>query len=72
MVSRTKSEDGDPRHHIQNLHAMLGEVAQHAREDVDKITDPKAQALFETSAEVLQGLMQAYDHALAKSETAWR
>jgi hypothetical protein len=31
---------------------MLRDVAAHAREDVGKVSDPKAQALFETTAEV--------------------
>ena len=48
-------------------HAM-----QHIREDVTKVSDPKAQALFETSAEVLGGLITAYEHFEQKSEPAWR
>jgi hypothetical protein len=44
----------------------------HMREDAAKVSDPKAQALFETSAEVLQGLITAYDHFEQKSEGAWR
>jgi hypothetical protein len=43
-----------------------------AYEDVGKVSDPKAQALFETSAEVLHGLITAYDHFEQKSEAAWR
>jgi hypothetical protein len=35
---------------------MLEEAREHAREDVGKIKDPKGQALFETTAEVLEGL----------------
>lgn len=40
---------------------MLDDTRRHAREDVGKIEDPKAQALFETTAEVLTGLITAYD-----------
>jgi hypothetical protein len=47
---------------------MLNSVVQHAREDVEKVTDPKARPLFETTAEVLEGLMGAYEHAMAKTE----
>lgn len=39
---------------------------------VSKVTDPKAQALFETTAEVAEGLVRAYDHFEQKSEPAWR
>jgi hypothetical protein len=37
-----------------------------------KVTEPKAQALFETSAEVLTGLAKAFDDFENKSEAAWR
>lgn len=32
----------------------------------------KAQALFETTAEVLGGLVHAYEHAEKKTEPAWQ
>ena len=51
---------------------MLDEVARHAREDVGKIAEPKAQALFETRAEVLSGLATAFDHYDRRSEPAWK
>jgi hypothetical protein len=38
--------ESDPRHHTQNIKGMLDEAARHCREDVGKIQDPKAQALF--------------------------
>jgi hypothetical protein len=50
---------------------MLADVARHAREDVRKVDDPRAQALFETTAEVLTGLETAYEHFENKSEPAW-
>jgi hypothetical protein len=37
-----------------------------------RVTDPKALALFETTAEVLQGLITAYEHFEQKSEPVWR
>ena len=64
--------ESDPRHHTQNIKGMLDEAARHCREDVGKITDPRAQALFETTAEVLKGLMAAYDHFEQRSEPAFR
>jgi hypothetical protein len=62
----------DVRHHTAKLRRMLDEVARHAREDVGKIAEPKAQALFETTAEVLSGLATAFDHYDRGSETAWK
>ena len=64
--------ESDPRHHTSNIRRMLDDAARHAREDVAKVDDPKAQALFETTAEVLKGLAKAYDDFEARSERAWR
>ena len=50
----------------------MGQLIAHLREDVGKITEPKAQSLFETSAEVLTGLVKAFDDYEKKSETAWK
>jgi hypothetical protein len=45
---------------------------EHARQDVAKVDDPKAQALFETTAEVLAGLKKAYEHFEQGTEGAWK
>jgi hypothetical protein len=47
---------------------MLSATRPHAREDVVKISDPKAHALCETSAEVLLGLVKAFEDFEQKSE----
>lgn len=62
----------DSRHHADFLRQKLEDVMQHAREDVAKVDDPKAQALFETTAEVLGGLCAALRHFEERSEPAWR
>jgi hypothetical protein len=72
VQNKTPHEESDPRHHTQRLKQMLKDTAAHAREDVAKTSDPKAQALFETSAEVLLGLAKAFEDFEKKSETAWR
>ena len=73
MASTNKNyPESDPRHHTQNIKGMLDEAARHCREDVGKIEDPRAQALFETTAEVLKGLVTAYDHFEQASEPAFR
>jgi hypothetical protein len=64
--------ESDPRHHTANIKRMLEDAARHAREDVTKVDDPKARALFETSAEVLDGLRKAYEDFEKKDEAAWR
>lgn len=62
MPDQTKSQyqESDPRHHTQKLKQMA------------KVSDPKAQALFETSAEVLLGLAKAFEDFAQKSEAAWK
>ena len=71
-MPNTNFAEDDPRHHTANIKRMLEDTAQHAREDVAKVDDPRAKALFETTAEVLGGLRKAYDDFEKKSEAAWR
>jgi hypothetical protein len=72
MANREQFAEDDPRRHTIKLKGMLDDVVQHAREDVDKVDDPRAKALFETTAEVLTGLVNAYEHFERRSEPAWR
>jgi len=48
------------------------ELIDHLRGDIGKMTEPKAQALFETTAEVISGLGTAFKHYAQKSENAWK
>jgi hypothetical protein len=41
------------------------------RADIGRINDPKAQALFETVAEVTGGLLKALEHYQMGNEPAW-
>jgi hypothetical protein len=70
--NKRQYQESDPRHHTQRLKQMLKDTAAHAREDVTKVSDPKAQALFETSADVLLGLTKAFEDFEQKSEAAWK
>jgi hypothetical protein len=71
MATQQLSEK-DPRHHTARIGKMLDEVIQHAREDVSKVDDRAAKALFETTAEVLSGLRTAYKHFDEGKEEAFR
>ena len=64
--------ESDPRHHTAKVKRMLKELIDHLREDIGKISQPKAQALFETSAEVLTGLHTAFEHYDRGSEPAMK
>ena len=66
------SSENNPIHHTLKIKAQMRQLIDHLREDVEKVTKPKAQALFETSAEVLTGLVKAFDDYESKSEEAWR
>ncbi len=71
MPRPTSTENGT-HHHVSKLRDMLDEVAQQARQDIGKVSDPKAQALFETTAEVVLGLRKAYDDFEEGTEAAWK
>lgn len=64
--------DRDPRYHVQKMRKALEEIRPHLREDIEKVDEPQFKAMFETSAEVLGGLMKAFSDYEQKSESAWR
>ena len=51
---------------------MLDRLIQQVRSDIEQVQELKAQALFETTAEVLLGLKKAYQDYQGGSEKAWR
>lgn len=57
---------------VQELHTQIRELRDTLKEHAAEVDDPKCAALCETSAEVLGGLEQAFDHYLARSEKAWQ
>lgn len=63
--------DANAINHSEHIKEMLDGVIQHAREDTAKVSDPRAKALFETTAEVLTGLKTAYEH-YEQNEPAWQ
>lgn len=71
MTAGSTLPEDDPRHHTAHLREMLEGVVNHAREDIGKISEPKAQALFETTAEVCTGLIKAFND-YDQREPAWR
>jgi hypothetical protein len=64
--------DRDPRHHTQKMKKRLNETIAHLREDIEKVDEPRLKAMFETSAEVLGGLVKAFSDYEQKNESAWR
>ena len=72
MTNANHYPESDPRHHTLKIKSMLQQSISHVRGDIGKTRDPKAQALFETTAEVLNGLVTAYEHFEKRSEDAWK
>jgi hypothetical protein len=66
------SNEKDPRHYTQNMQKRLRETIDHLRADVKKVDVPQLKAMFETSAEVLGGLVKAFSDYEQKNEAAWR
>ncbi|HSQ41437.1 MAG TPA: hypothetical protein VLM37_04070 [Fibrobacteraceae bacterium] len=50
----------------------IDDLTKRIRKEIGKEDYPKADAMFETSAEVLLGLKKAYDDFLKHEERAWR
>ena len=63
--------DGNPLHHARKMAGGLRETIDHMRADIDKVDEPQFKAMFETSAEVLGGLVKAFEDYEKKNESAW-
>jgi len=72
MAQAAQLTETDPRYHTTNIQGMLDDLIRHLRDDISKIDEPRAQVLFETTAEVLQGLKKAYEHYEQGEEKAFR
>jgi hypothetical protein len=62
----------DPKVHTAHIRGALEELTGHLRGDIERVTEPAARALFETTAEVLQGLAKAYADYDAGKEAGFR
>jgi hypothetical protein len=72
-TDQIEANSRDPKVHAHHVQGMLTEVADHLRQDLGRMEEePKAQALFETGAEVLLGLRTAFEHYATGAEKAMR
>jgi uncharacterized membrane-anchored protein YhcB (DUF1043 family) len=71
-VIMASAADRDPRHQTQKMQQKLQAIMNHLREDTEKVDEPQLKAMFETSAEVLGGLIKAFRDYEQKNEAAWR
>lgn len=58
-------------HYLEEIKLKLQSLETQLREDAQKLNEAKAQTLFETSAEVLQGLQKAFDHYENTHQGTW-
>ena len=65
------TDERNPLHHTRKMAALLKETIDHMRADIDKVDEPQFKAMFETSAEVLGGLVKAFRDYEKKNESAW-
>lgn len=72
MTDPSTLPEDDPRRHTIKARQRPPKLGEHLRQDVGKIGDPRAEALFETAAEVLAGLQKAFVDFKARNEPAWR
>jgi hypothetical protein len=61
----------DPKVHCEHIQRQLEELILHARADIERVNEPRFQALLETTAEVLTGLKTAYQDYSEKREPVW-
>ena len=62
----------DARHHTLKISAEMQHLVLHLRGDAAKVTQPKAQAMYETAAEVIEGLRTAFEHYEQGTEPAMK
>jgi archaellum component FlaG (FlaF/FlaG flagellin family) len=58
--------------HVRNMQKAFKEQVDNLREDIKIIEDPQCKAMFETAAEVLLGLIKAFEDYERKEESAWK
>ena len=65
------TDERNSLHHTRKMTARLKETIDHLRADIEKVNEPQFKAMFETSAEVLGGLVKAFQDYEKKNENAW-
>ncbi len=66
MANKEKASEHTPK-----VRQMMKDLVDHLKSDIEKIDNPQEKAIFETSAEVIGGLMKTLEHYEKKSEPAW-
>jgi hypothetical protein len=62
----------DARHHTLKIASEMRHLVSHLRGDAAKVQQPKAQAMYETAAESIDGLRKAFEDYERGSEPAMK
>jgi|688.fasta_scaffold740703_2 hypothetical protein len=54
-------QESNPCHHAEKIKKMLDDVINHAQEDLGKVDNAKARALFDVTSRLLTSLKMVYD-----------
>ena len=71
MATTGKTADATVQH-TGEIRDRLKDLSKRARDEITRVQEPRAQALLETTAEVLDGLVVAYKDYAEGSEPAWK
>lgn len=71
VMSIAITDRTDPKVDSKDIQKKLEELIERVRKDVDRIEEPRFEALLETTAEVLIGLRTAFKDYNEKHEKAW-
>jgi hypothetical protein len=69
---KNATDKNDPVRRTRKVRRHFKQLMGELRNDVEKIVEPQARALLETSAEVLGGLAKALKDYETKREKAWK
>jgi hypothetical protein len=71
-AAKTRANETDAMRHSTKVRELITQLVGYLRTDVRDVNDPKAKALFETSAETLLGMRKAFEDFEKGSEDAWK
>jgi len=72
MATNTYETSRDAKVHTANLRSEMQQVIEHLRRDINVVDEPRAKAMFETTAEVLQGLIKTFQDYDLGQEAAFK
>jgi hypothetical protein len=72
MPTNLHETSRDAKVHTAKLRSEMQDLIEHLRRDIAVVDEPRAKAMFETSAEILQGLIKTYSDYDQGQEAAFK